>query len=311
MSGKKKRSARGVAEAGRARQIVVSVVIVLLLGGMIGGVAFGVGALKDRVASSRSGPLSLRLEWPALAGDPTRTWLPESARREIVGAAMSKLTSDPFDRGALVRARKALLETGWFERVDRVRRKTGGVVEVSAVWRTPAAVVRWEGKDYLVSTQGEALPLVYDAGVAGTSVMVIEGVEVGPVRTSAGGVAFGESWPGASVRAALDLMGVLRRAFGGGAAWGQMAGIDVSEFRTRGRLAIVSDAGARIVWGAPPGRLAPGEQTTEQKLMRLARLASGPTGRIDSNERYLEIQGPHVFIDQSARLADGSVGGGG
>ncbi|MGD9692325.1 MAG: hypothetical protein AB7G17_12885 [Phycisphaerales bacterium] len=311
MSAKKRKGRAAPGGNGRARQIVVSVVIVLLIGGMIGGVAFGVGALKDRVAEARSAPLRLEIAWPALAGDASRTWLPESARREITAAVMSKLTANPFDRGSLVRARKALLETGWFERVDRVRRKTGGVVEIGAVWRTPGAVVRWEGKDYLVSSKGELLPLVYEAGDAGRSVLVIEGVDVGPTRTSAGAVAYGEAWPGASVRASLELMGVLRRAFGAGAAWSQIAGIDASEFRTRGRLAIISDAGARIVWGAPPGKLAPGEQTTEQKLMRLARLASGPTGRIDSNERYLEIQGPHVFIDQSARMADGSAGGGG
>lgn len=296
---------------GNTRRIAVSVVILLLVGGMIGGVAFGLGALKDRVGASRSAPLSLRLAWPPLAGDASRTWLPESARRDIVATAMSKLTSDPFDRSALENARAALRGTGWFERVGQVRRRTGGVIEVSAVWRTPAAVVRWEGRDYLVSTEGETLPLVYEAGGAGASVLVIEGLEAGPTRAAGGEVAFGEAWPGAGVRASLELMGVLRRAFGGGAAWGQIAGVDASEFRSRGRLAIVTDAGARIVWGAPPGKLTPGEQTTEQKLTRLARLASGPTGRIDANERYLEIQGPHVFIDQSARLADGSVGGGG
>ncbi len=298
-------------EPGRTRRVVVSFAILALVGGMIGGVAFGLGGLKDRVGESRSAPLSLRLAWPPLAGDATRTWLPESARREIVATAMSKLTADPFDRAALENARRALLETGWFERVERVRRRTGGVIEVSATWRTPAAVVRWEGKDFLVSTMGETLPLVYEAGGAGASVLVIEGVEAGPKHKNGGETAFGEAWPGAGVRASLELMGVLRRAFGGGAAWGQIAGVDASEFRTRGRLAIVTDAGARIVWGAPPGKLTPGEQTTDQKLTRLARLASGPTGRIDANERYLEIQGPHVFIDQSARLADGSVGGGG
>lgn len=298
-------------ETGPMRRVLVSVAILALVGGIIGGVAFGLGSLKHRVGASRSEPLSLRLAWPPLAGDPSRTWLPESARRDIVATAMTNLTADPFDRAALERARAALRSTGWFESVRQIRRRSGGVIEVDAVWRTPAAVVRFDGKDHLVSNKGETMPLVYEAGGAGTSVLVVEGVEDGPKRAASGTIAFGEPWPGAGVRASLELMSVLRRAFVGGAAWTQIAGVDASEYRTRGRLAIVTDAGARIVWGAPPGKLTPGEQTTDQKLTRLARLASGPTGRIDANERYLEIQGPHVFIDQSVRLADGSAGGGG
>lgn len=293
----------------------VNLTVALLMLGVLGGAALGEGWMKKRVADVRRVPLRLSINWPTVAGDPSRTWLPESARREVTAIAMNRLSSDVFDRASLEGARDALLRSGWFTAIHDVRREAGGEVVVRATWRVPAAVVRWQDKDYLVGAGAELLPLVYDKGGAGPGVRVIEGVEFGPPTPPGTGdgalagpnLAFGETWAGGEAQAALTLLAGLKRAFGETSVWSQIAGVDVSRVRTTGALAIITDTGSRVIWGAAPGKVAPGEQTVDQKLARLARLAKGSTGRIDAGERLVEIHGAHVFVEQGAMPASAAA----
>lgn len=274
--------------------------------GALAGVSLNEGWFKRRAAETRRAGVKLTIGWPAIAGDPTRTWLPESARREIAAVAARELTNDPFDRHALEGCRAALMGTGWFTAIDGIRRHAGSEVRVDARWRTPAAVVRWGGKDHLVSTNAELMPLVYGRGEAGAGVRVIEGVQFGPPTRESGSLACGEVWPGGDVQPALALLGGLKEAFGQTTVWSQVAGVDVSRVPVTGAVAIVTDTGSRVVWGAAPGKVVPGEQTVDQKLLRLARLAKGPTGRIDAGERFVEIHGAHVFVEQAPAVASGA-----
>ena len=293
------------------RALVTSAMVGALGLAALAGFVFGEAPLKRLVAERRAGPIQFSIEWPPLAGDARRTWLPESTRREITAAAVGRLSPDPFDQRSLDDARDALLRTGWFSAVTSVRRRPDNRVIVEAEWRTPKAVVRWDGKDHVVAAGGELLPIVYPSGGAG-AMHIIEGVSSAPpTRAGPGGAeepAYGVAWVGGEVQAALALLRTLDARFHHTGVWTQVAGIDVSRFQRSGTLAIVSDTGSRVIWGGAPGVIVPGEQSTEQKLQRLARLAKGPTGRIDANEKLVEIHGAHVFIDQSAAPAPGPAG---
>ena len=271
---------------------------------------FGQDALRRRVAVARASPVSLQIGWPTVAGDRTRTWMPESVRREIEQTVLSRVSPDVFDRDSLEQARTALEATGWFERVDAVRRQEGNRIEVHGEWRTPLAVVRQDGRDVVVGAGGALLPLSYAPGGAGPGLKVIEGVTNRPPLRADGSPAFGEPWPGGEVQAGLALLDAVRRAFSATRVWPQVTGVDAALFARDGRLALVTDQGARVVWGAPPGIIAPGEQSTDQKIARLVHLANGPTERIDAGERWIEIYSAHVYIDSSrspGAIAQGEI----
>lgn len=281
--------------ASRASTLVFCAVVVAL------GLAWvlGQGALRRSVAIARAEPVSLRIAWPTVAGDRSRTWMPESVRREIEQTALSRISPDVFDRESLEQARAALEATGWFERVDAVRRLEGNLIEIQGVWRTPLAVVRQDNRDIVVGAGGALLPLSYAPGGAGPGLKVIRGVSQRPPIRADGSPAYGAAWPGGEVQAGLDLLDALRRAFSATRVWPQITGVDAAMFQRDGRLAIVSDQDSRIVWGAPPGMIAPGEQSTDQKIARLVHLANGPTERIDAGERWIEIYSAHVYVDRS------------
>src|SRR5690606_24456591 len=111
----------------------------------------------------------------------------------------------------------------------------------------------------------------------------IEGTHAEPPRRD-GRIAFGEPWPGGEVQAGVKLLALLSSR----PWWGQVRAVDVSDYPHQKRLTIVTDREARIVWGAPPGEVVPGEQTDAVKLGRLDLLAS-THGRIDAGKMALEI----------------------
>lgn len=252
----------------------------------------GKGALQERVADLRSQPLMIDIRWPPLADDRTRTWMPVSERERLENVAAQHLTTDLFDHHALERTRQALLATGWFERIDAVRREAKGVVAVQGAWRVPSALVRSGAYDHVVSAGGVRLPIRYRAGEAGTTLRFIEGVG-GALPEP------GARWIGGEVEASLELLAALRERFEGTRVWTQVAGVDARRFSADGELSIVTDADTFVVWGSAPRREAPGEQPANLKLDRLARLAGGPTGRIDGGQRRIEIHTAHVYIDET------------
>lgn len=259
--------------------------------GVVGWFA-GKGALEDRVAELRTQPLMIDFAWPQLGDDPTRTWMPVSERERLENIAAQSLTTDIFDHESLELTRDSLLATGWFDRVDAVRREPDGVVSIEARWRVPTAVVRQGAHDYVVSRGGVRLPIRYRAGEAGSALRYIEGM-------SGGLPSPGAKWIGGEVEAALELLASLRERFDGTRVWTQVAGVDTRRFSVDGELSIVTNEGSLVVWGSAPGHEAPGEQASALKLDRLARLAGGPTGRIDGGQRRIEIHTAHVYIDET------------
>jgi len=265
------------------------------------GWSLGVGPLKSRVMAGQEAPAVPRIAWPALGGPFEGTWLPASSQRQLTQIVHANASDNLFDQASLERTREALHRTGWFVHPPTVRRGRDNVVEIEGEWRTPAAVVRHRERDYMVSGRGELLPIDYPVGGAGPAHRVVMGAEFGPPTRDGRSFAFGEEWIGGDVQAALSLMATLRHHFAGSRVWEQVAGVDVTEHRRNGRLSIVTDRGSRVVWGAAPGAVTPGEQTTVQKLERLAHLANGATGRIDAGARRVEIHGALVYVDERAR----------
>lgn len=277
----------------------------LLVVGALGGAALGYRPLERRVAELRSSDPAIEFLWPARADvgerdtrDEEKTWLPPSEREALRRLAAMSISRDPFDDASLAEAHHALRSTGWFESGPTVRRTPRGKVEVSGVWRVPAAVVRQGGKDRLVTRDGKLLKLEYPEGGAGT-LRVISGVWAEPPRsTTTGGFAYGEPWLGGDVQAALALLDKLRTS----PAWVYVIGVDTRHYQRNGHLIVASSGGGEIVWGAAPGVKAPGEQPEEVKLARLTALLTNAQW-IRDGRPTAELYTPVVMV-QTTRAGD-------
>ncbi|MFG0276017.1 MAG: hypothetical protein ACF8QF_13275 [Phycisphaerales bacterium] len=279
--------AAGLRIAGRAASALV------LLGACVG-VAVGQGWLADRVSETRADPLvQPRFDWPATPGS-AGTWMPADERERLEQIVLATVSRDPFDGESLDNARLALQHTGWFETLSGVRRLPGGVVKVDGAFRQPAAVVRTGNRDLLVGLRGELLPLEYRAG-ASWPLRFIRGVDAGPPRRVDGTYDYGGAWAVGDVQAAIALLSRLRRT----SQWEHVAGVDVTDFLRAQRLTIITDRGAEIVWGAPPGRRTPGERSDDEKARAFEQLFTNP-GWISAGMPRVEIFPPVILIDETA-----------
>jgi hypothetical protein len=165
------------------------------------------------------------------------------------------VSDDPLDQASLVRAREALLGTGWFESIAQVRRMDEGSVEVVGSYAEPAALVRWRGRDWLVDAQARALPISWDAG-SGPLLAAVLGVRSGPPRLA------GEQWAGADLTAALAVLAVVDRQ-----PWAeQVQAVDLSQFDRDRSLSLLTDRSTRIRWGRAPGSEKGAEVSAAMKL---------------------------------------------
>src|SRR5207247_617278 len=105
-------------------------------------------------------------------------------------------------------------------------------------------------------------PLSFREG--GSTLRAILGAQLDPPRDG-GRVVPGAVWPGADVRAGLDLLAAVAPH-----AWsGQVAAVDVSEYLARKQLVLVTRNRGRVVWGAAVNESVPGQVSAEAKLRRL------------------------------------------
>ena len=297
----KAKSRREPINWGRLAHRAGNFAFVALVLAIFAGWSLGVGPLKARVESAHDAPVTPAFAWPPLGGVAQGTWLPSNSQRQLEEIVRRTVSPGVFDQASMEEARVALARTGWFSEPPTLRRERGNVIEVAGAWRTPYAVVRQRNRDYRVSARAELLPIDYEVGGAGPGFRAIIGAEFGPPTLDGRSFAYGEAWIGGDVQAAISLLATLRQHFAGSRVWEQVAAIDVSEHRRNGKLSIITDRGSRVVWGAAPGTVAPGEQTSVEKLERLAHLANGPSGRIDAGARRVEIHGALVYVDERSR----------
>ena len=281
-----KREPRFDPESVRRLAVIVGLCSGVLAVGL--GATVGIDAL-DRTAARRIAEhTTVEIAWPHNASpDPAYaddTWLPEPDRRELTAIAeAAALEAGPLDVAPLKAISDALSASTWFVEPPEVRRVDGGVIRVEGRWRKYQAVIRVDGWDYLIGGDGVPLPRQWPAGE--TNQWFIDGV---PTRPSS--YTDGSPWPGEEVPAALELLTTIAEA---GLA-DQIAGVDTARFFLGRELAIITDTGGRIVWGAPPSERVAGEVTLDEKLHRLRALRR-ETGRIDGGHALVEIQGPFVL----------------
>jgi len=187
--------------------------------------------------------------------------------------ARENLGDDPLRQDDLVRARAALLDTGWFDAIDQVRRVRADLVTITASFVRPAAVVRDADGDHLVDAHGKLLPRTFPPGGAAAQLVITGAHFTRPQRP-------GVQWDGADVSAALRLLRLLE-----GKPWrSQIASVDVSRYLEEGELVLVTDIGAQIIWGSAPGDETALEVTADTKLAYLAK-AYEDFDRIDTGHR--------------------------
>ena len=239
---------------GRIRQIdfgskttagawVVSAVAVIA-GGIV-----GIPRLEAYASSQpRAEPLEIRFtEAPGWVEGDLKTMLLQTARQHLSG--------DPLARHELVVAREALLATGWFDRIDQVRRVRDDLVEIEGRFATPRAVIRDSRGDHLIDDQGRLLPRTYPVGRAGGLPAITGVVGVRPAEP-------GRRWEGAEVSAALRLLQQIA-----GRPWRhQLAAVDVSKHGRDRSIRLITDRGCSIIWGRAPGDEAAGEVPADRKI---------------------------------------------
>ncbi|MFG0241458.1 MAG: hypothetical protein ACF8R9_01600 [Phycisphaerales bacterium JB054] len=274
----------------------------LRLGAVVVGALVGLGAAGWGAATvhARAGeilasePTTVEIEWPTLGGA-DQTWLGEGLREQIVEQIDTQLVGRSLDAGALASVGEMLAASGWFDTEPRVARTGDSTIRVSGVWREPACAVRVNGRDYPLDWRGRPFPIEYEAGTSGLRVLV--GVRAQVPLDAVGTLDVINPWPGEDVEAGLGLLApLLREPFAG-----QVAGVDVAEYFTLGRLSIVTDRDSRVIWGGRFGEFVPGEATTKQKMERLRAAASNPMyeRRIDSGAQRLDISGEHLILDRT------------
>jgi hypothetical protein len=237
-----------------------------------------------------SSELTIDLRSPADMGG--STWV-DAENLDILSRQIKAILdgTDPFDVRPLEHVSTMLESSGWFQSAPSVERVGQSTIRISGTWRRPAAVVRSEGRDHLISWKGMPMPVNFAPG--GSQAPIIIGVGLSPADPNLQ-ARFARPWPGDDVGAALDLLRVLVRK----PYYKQVAAIDVGKLSQRGPIVLVTDRETRIVWGGRPGTFNPGEVSDDQKIARLDAFFD-KQGRIDGGFDRIEIQGTQVFRDRS------------
>ncbi len=242
-----------------------------------------VGVLAPGEPGDRAAP-TVNVDWPTDAGG--QIWMPLTERERlstiIANAARGgrALSPEPL---ALIG--QSMGDTGWFDGVPTARWTHDGRIELTGQWRAPAAAVRIGPREHLIDFDATLLPLDYPSGQSNQIFLL------NPSRQRA---VPGLVWEGEGIRAALDLILLFQRE----SLLGQVAGIDLGEGPRAGVLAVISDRGARVVWGGGPDHLRPGEQPTSVKLNRLRTLLDR-TGRIDGGVSKIDLRGQQILLERA------------
>lgn len=282
---KKKRSTRRKAAArskinwGKAKVLALPLVALLAVGGLGAGMTIGVDRLdyEARLVLVEQ-PLEVELNHPV--NKDGVEWLPPDEYAALVEQTRRALERvDPFDCRALKQASESLTESGWFRAAPKVRRTGAHGVRIDAEWRLPAAVVRSNGRDRLISWNAMPMPMEFPIGASGA--VTILGAGLAPADP---GTMFIRPWPGDDVTAALKLLRLLQ----GEEYLQHIAALDVSGLSRNGPMVLITREETRVVWGGEPGAFRPGEVSDEVKLQRL-RDVYRKYGRIDAGGEVLEI----------------------
>lgn len=264
---------------GRARGLALPLVALVAVVGLGAGMTYGVDALDHEASVVMvSQPVQVELNHPRNGDGPD--WVPREQYGALVERSRAALEGvDPLDVRSLRRVSELLGETGWFREDPQVRRTGTDSVSIEAVWRMPAAVVRSNGRDRLVSW--DAIPLPMDFPIGATGAVTILGAGLLPLDEKS---MFNRPWPGTDVQAALSLLRIVQQE----EFRAHVAAIDVSGLSGKGGIVLITREETRVIWGAPPGVFRPGEVSDDVKLERL-RDVFRKYGRIDAGGEVFEV----------------------
>lgn len=251
----------------------------------------GLETLRKSVAASSMELVQIDFAWPA--GDRReRSWLFPEVQHELHQLAAANISPDPFNQQSLDQAANALDATGWFADGLSIRRVTDGRVEIDGSWRTPAAVVSKDGREWLVDMDG--VPLRLPPGtVTPARFFRIYDPASQPPRDSEGSVRYGTRWDTDDVRDAIALLWqIVSEAETASRA---ILGVDLGEYQRTGHLVLLTDTGCSIVWGGPIGSSKPGEASTIDRLAHLAKTLH-PDARLDRGVSRIDLHiGGYTF----------------
>lgn len=247
------------------------------------GVRYGVPFLLDRAEARGSvDPATVRVVF-----ERAPAWVPQAALDalgdEVRAALVGRATFDP---DALGLAHAALTESGWFERVEQVQRRSGDTVAVVGEFRVPFALVRSEGLDHVVDERSRRLPLAYEGTGERPALPLVVNPRF-PKPSEPGG-----TWAGEDVRAAINLARIMRDR-----PWfaaGQIAAIDAGRFHRERILELVGPErdgiASRIVWGCDPEERSLSEMPPNRKLECLDALWKARGSLADGSGRSLDLR---------------------
>lgn len=185
-------------------------------------------------------------------------WVQGDLEEYLLRTIEPLLVRDPFNRAMLQAVRRDLLNTGWFERIDQVRRVREDRIDVHGLFVDPYAVVRDEHGDHLVDTRGKLLPRTFSHGQSDKFVVLTGARFPRPGRP-------GMQWEGADIDAGLALLRLIEAE-----PWRHQAvEVNISGVIRGEAIRLVTDRGTRIIWGSRPGEESTLEAPYERKLYYL------------------------------------------
>lgn len=210
-------------------------------------------------------------------------WMTAADIAPLQEIVMREAGRGAYDQVGCAQARAALLESGWFTDVSQVRRTGTGDIVIDAEFAVPFALVVDAAGEHLVDADGRLLPRSYVTGTSPAFPRIVGASVPRPARP-------GQRWMGADVAAGMGLARLVESQ-----RWrGQVTGIDVSAFKDRHVMDLLTDTGCRIVWGRAPGEEATAEVPSAQKLKYLAflhescgRVDAGCTSQLDLSVDYV------------------------
>ncbi|MGD8451421.1 MAG: hypothetical protein PVJ57_06345 [Phycisphaerae bacterium] len=239
----------------------------------LAGAVYGLHRLEPyALAANTKGPWTL--SWINPPAD--SAWMLKEIEDERLTATFRQ--TDIHDPNLCERIKDALEQSAWIEKVERVAKRSDGVVNVTAVFRRYVSFVVKDGMGYLVDAQGTRLPRQVPASSLGEyGLLLIEGAS-GPVPSV--GQAWSckpfskRSWSGTDVQAGLALVTFLREKCPP-ELLGLLVAVDVSNCDDRlngldGWLSVRTIyPGMWIRWGLPPGKEYGIEATSNTKFEHL------------------------------------------
>jgi len=278
---------------GRWRRRAKVMAIVLAVGGLTAGAWLGYGPLREQVAGRRTA--AAREQAPRVHLRELPAWMRRGEARRIAGRVAELAGDNPLDRQALADAADYLQAEAWVKRVNHVRRRADGTIEVHADWRQPVALVGARDGYHLISASGVRLPGVYDhSQLADLGLTAITGVQAAPPLQ-------GRAWPGEDVQAGLKMVKLLAgQRFGD-----QVRGVDVTNYAGRAdadypHISLVTAEGM-VRWGRAPGEAGIYEPNVPEKLDMLRRVAARYDGRIDAGGQTVDVYLDTPLIHPSGR----------